>query len=146
LFMGRTLYVDDDTVRGELRALVRTHVCEVAEVPPPPTRTGPEWTISCQNWTHIFLRRNTANPQDPDCRDRFVVGFQIGPAAPWEWEYQTIGDVITEVKSWFNERVPTQQTDQAFRMARATYTRPLAACAGRRVVPFWTVNNGQGGI
>ena len=135
--MGRTLYVDDDTVRGELRALARTHVCEVAEVPPPPPptppRTGIEWTIfETDRFINANFRlwRNTANPQDPDCINRFVLSFDVGFNPPMERRYQTIGDVIVELKrGYFDTRVfdPALHTDQPFRM-------PLAACAGRRVV------------
>ena len=145
--MGLPIYTDDANVLQQLRAFERTHACIVISRPVPLHTQNPfgnmpeppqfQWWINKSNGCSAHLIRNGyQNPMDPSCRNGFRLRYQLhNTLAPYK-TYTTLTEVLKQLESLFDPMVfnPALHTDQPFRMARATYARPLAGCAGQQAI------------
>ena len=144
--MGQTIYTDDADVLQQLKAFERTHACSVVVWPVPRHLQNPfenmpeppqfEWWIHNSNGSAHLLWNGYQNPMDPACRNGFRLRYQLhNTLAPYK-TYTTLTEVLQQLESLFDPRVfnPALHTDQPFRMARATYARPLAGCAGQQAI------------
>lgn len=156
-FMGVIQYISDSTVIDELETLARTHQCVLGNIM--------RFTDDRQ-LTHFDIRDNADSPRIHFRlrRQHRGTGFELGTLLPLPpghvigapavyVPFTAISDVIGFLQGRFPPRMMPPAAAgrphpphaaagpgmrQTFQMVRVPYTRPLAACADRRVVPFWT--------